>query len=303
MTPPQSTISLIFFFSSRRRHTRCLSDWSSDVCSSDLGDQRVDRVAIGVHRGAANGAVFILDVMRFLGRQRSATDRFGKCLVRVVDFQRNIAHAIAMLSDMLRRKVVRRHGRRQNKVRLALTERIRSSLTLAGFQSTVSNLRKAEPLAIEVGRLPRVAHPEFDVVYAFQLERIFHPSPHPSHFIAAAVASLRSQVLGLRIQYRGPVNGPVIKRLRRNSQGQTRRLRPKTSHLTPAFLRPPGDAASDPTRSKHPSWRDRMRCESGWLPALARLVPSGCRPVPPPAQFRKPCRTRTLHPPGADPPL
>src|SRR5437899_4850999 len=27
----------IFFFSSRRRHTRCLSDWSSDVCSSDLG--------------------------------------------------------------------------------------------------------------------------------------------------------------------------------------------------------------------------------------------------------------------------
>src|SRR5262245_65191459 len=27
---------LLFFFSSRRRHTRCLSDWSSDVCSSDL---------------------------------------------------------------------------------------------------------------------------------------------------------------------------------------------------------------------------------------------------------------------------
>src|SRR5437899_7682509 len=25
-----------FFFSSIRRHTRCLSDWSSDVCSSDL---------------------------------------------------------------------------------------------------------------------------------------------------------------------------------------------------------------------------------------------------------------------------
>src|SRR5438045_2892300 len=26
----------LFFFSSRRRHTSCLSDWSSDVCSSDL---------------------------------------------------------------------------------------------------------------------------------------------------------------------------------------------------------------------------------------------------------------------------
>src|SRR5256884_6521674 len=29
----------VFFFSSRRRHTRCSRDWSSDVCSSDLGDR------------------------------------------------------------------------------------------------------------------------------------------------------------------------------------------------------------------------------------------------------------------------
>src|SRR5256884_6467430 len=28
--------SVVFFFSSRRRHTRCSRDWSSDVCSSDL---------------------------------------------------------------------------------------------------------------------------------------------------------------------------------------------------------------------------------------------------------------------------
>src|SRR4051812_49549162 len=27
-----------FFFSSRRRHTRLTCDWSSDVCSSDLGE-------------------------------------------------------------------------------------------------------------------------------------------------------------------------------------------------------------------------------------------------------------------------
>src|SRR5690554_7137493 len=30
--------SLFFFFSSRRRHTRCGREWSSDVCSSDLPD-------------------------------------------------------------------------------------------------------------------------------------------------------------------------------------------------------------------------------------------------------------------------
>src|SRR3712207_7776487 len=28
--------TLVFFFSSRRRHTRYWRDWSSDVCSSDL---------------------------------------------------------------------------------------------------------------------------------------------------------------------------------------------------------------------------------------------------------------------------
>src|SRR5215217_4831879 len=30
---------MFFFFSSRRRHTRYWRDWSSDVCSSDLGKQ------------------------------------------------------------------------------------------------------------------------------------------------------------------------------------------------------------------------------------------------------------------------
>src|SRR5205814_2434467 len=34
----------LFFFSSRRRHTRCLSDWSSDVCSSDLPELSLARV-------------------------------------------------------------------------------------------------------------------------------------------------------------------------------------------------------------------------------------------------------------------
>src|SRR5574338_635524 len=37
-TSHRSVCSFFFFFSSRRRHTRCHGDWSSDVCSSDLGD-------------------------------------------------------------------------------------------------------------------------------------------------------------------------------------------------------------------------------------------------------------------------
>ena len=32
----KENILILFFFSSRRRHTRSYGDWSSDVCSSDL---------------------------------------------------------------------------------------------------------------------------------------------------------------------------------------------------------------------------------------------------------------------------
>src|SRR6266576_1184263 len=38
--------SFFFFFSSRRRHTRSLRDWSSDVCSSDL-QHGIARAAMG----------------------------------------------------------------------------------------------------------------------------------------------------------------------------------------------------------------------------------------------------------------
>src|SRR5699024_12005050 len=40
----------IFFFSSRRRHTRSKRDWSSDVCSSDLSE--IDLKALRVDGGA-----------------------------------------------------------------------------------------------------------------------------------------------------------------------------------------------------------------------------------------------------------
>src|SRR5262249_56636564 len=41
-----------FFCSSRRRHTRLVSDWSSDVCSSDL-------LALGIRYAADHGASVI----------------------------------------------------------------------------------------------------------------------------------------------------------------------------------------------------------------------------------------------------
>src|SRR4030081_1611356 len=44
---PRKTLGLISFsrpFPSRRRHTRCASDWSSDVCSSDLMEENGEEV-------------------------------------------------------------------------------------------------------------------------------------------------------------------------------------------------------------------------------------------------------------------
>src|SRR5438093_10857822 len=63
-----------FFFSSRRRHTRLVSDWSSDVCSSDLSAaSRLDARAVALDRvKAARRAV--------AGEEHdaSATERFGE---------------------------------------------------------------------------------------------------------------------------------------------------------------------------------------------------------------------------------
>src|SRR5690606_41805118 len=51
LTSERLNTASLFFFSSRRRHTRFSRDWSSDVCSSDL-----PRRAPGLRTGAEAGA-------------------------------------------------------------------------------------------------------------------------------------------------------------------------------------------------------------------------------------------------------
>src|SRR5256885_5463208 len=64
----------VFFFSSRRRHTRLQGDWSSDVCSSDLSESYLDFRGRGyggtVGAGLAGEAqhAFADDVLLDLGR-------------------------------------------------------------------------------------------------------------------------------------------------------------------------------------------------------------------------------------------
>src|SRR5207248_5711403 len=49
-------VDLACVFSSRRRHTRSYGDWSSDVCSSDLGSRVADTRESYWHR--ATGGLF-----------------------------------------------------------------------------------------------------------------------------------------------------------------------------------------------------------------------------------------------------
>src|SRR2546429_2475363 len=60
-----------FFFSSRRRHTRCSRDWSSDVCSSDLNARErtrpycpYEKKDIGPEDYKKKGLPFVFDLDR-----------------------------------------------------------------------------------------------------------------------------------------------------------------------------------------------------------------------------------------------
>src|SRR3712207_8465156 len=87
---------MLFFFSSRRRHTRYWRDWSSDVCSSDLAAvaTRLGQVGANISRLQVrlrdeDGAVVdflvelpvegrMADVVRGLDALRSEERRVGK---------------------------------------------------------------------------------------------------------------------------------------------------------------------------------------------------------------------------------
>src|SRR6266542_6294919 len=91
--------TVFFFFSSRRRHTRCYRDWSSDVCSSDLVEEVPGRTS-GEYRGEVSrnlpnaseafaGATEVFD-RAWYGRQptgegeaTSFRDLAGRVLARV----------------------------------------------------------------------------------------------------------------------------------------------------------------------------------------------------------------------------
>src|SRR5436189_5502974 len=68
-------VAFFFFFSSRRRHTRYIGDWSSDVCSSDLAP-RAHR-GLAEHRRAAAAGLALRRPLA-VGGARPEERRVGK---------------------------------------------------------------------------------------------------------------------------------------------------------------------------------------------------------------------------------
>jgi hypothetical protein len=130
--------------------------------------------------GAPNRAMLVFEVVRLFGWLRSAANGFGKGLIRILNFESDVAHAVTVFSYVIRGNIVGRQRRRQNEIRLALRQGVGSPLPLTGLQPAVCDLRKTEPLAIKICGLPRVAYPKFNMMNSFELEWILHRSLLPA---------------------------------------------------------------------------------------------------------------------------
>src|SRR5256885_11039314 len=76
-------VELIFFFSSRRRHTRLQGDWSSDVCSSDLFQ------AITVDNDRAAGHMSLAILYEALGEPEQSEAEY-QAAIRVRSEERRV---------------------------------------------------------------------------------------------------------------------------------------------------------------------------------------------------------------------
>src|SRR5205814_7116922 len=88
---------VFFFFSSRRRHTRCLSDWSSDVCSSDLYhfDDRSTRIRRTFLMPVGYAMLRVLRESEYL-RRPPGLKKFRGCYpARVISPVGGIPHAVS----------------------------------------------------------------------------------------------------------------------------------------------------------------------------------------------------------------
>src|SRR5438105_13891234 len=75
---------MLFFFSSRRRHTRSTRDWSSDVCSSDLQGECIAAIGLDALPGTARDLARRDHLAAIAARAQLSGQSIaaGACLVR-----------------------------------------------------------------------------------------------------------------------------------------------------------------------------------------------------------------------------
>src|SRR6185437_779669 len=121
-----------FFFSSRRRHTRYASDWSSDVCSSDLAETLrqplppdVQHSGDGVRRTRPEVVPNLFDCRALAGgddRVRGLIDLLLGDATRHWDVSEFGVHCTRQsLAERLRRELQRQAARRAAQPRMVRT--------------------------------------------------------------------------------------------------------------------------------------------------------------------------------------
>src|SRR5260370_29907848 len=101
---------IFFFFSSRRRHTRFKCDWSSDVCSSDLGEAySAFAWAVYVAEVEVDLTTYSVSVKDFV-----AVQEIGKVLHPVLATGQIAGGVAQAIGFALYEKVNQRNGRMQN---------------------------------------------------------------------------------------------------------------------------------------------------------------------------------------------
>src|SRR6266487_4535206 len=151
-----------FFFSSRRRHTRWTGDWSSDVCSSDLGrglvSSRCKPCGCGGHAQVQQGGAVEHGRIIETDRGRHAVAEL-RGVLDVVD----AGHVVRTAHQV--RVVVARvavPGRREGRSRL--TEGETSELDEHHFNRDVTATRAGEPIRSEGSKCRRVVGVSTEVV-------------------------------------------------------------------------------------------------------------------------------------------
>src|SRR5690348_17732378 len=103
----------LFFFSSRRRHTRWTGDWSSDVCSSDLAMKYpVSRFEMMAAMFGANHPFSLIDAMSDL--PITLIDRKS---TRLNSSHPSISYAVFCLKKKKKKKIKNLYRQIQNTIR------------------------------------------------------------------------------------------------------------------------------------------------------------------------------------------